>query len=276
MASSFVMNSKAKMFSKVLNKNSADHGKMNWRKKDRRSHLTNQIMKKLSLWMLIIPMLLLSCTTDEELTEINSFSKTAKLPRIDPENTEDKIFTVNEIDTLLSIFYDESNFDAASIVEVNQAIQSTGNTTVTLVSGNLNITNSPIDEIREVITNSKGETIELSVENSLMSLPAKTSLQGFIENVIQFNNGNYDTMISSIELYESTIESNSSFSAADKNLILNTSLIAKTSLFYERKRKDKDWETAVGNKDEDFVPTDDLTFKIVRMALLAGNINNNF
>jgi hypothetical protein len=33
MASSFVMNSKAKMFSKVLNKNSADHGKMNWRKK---------------------------------------------------------------------------------------------------------------------------------------------------------------------------------------------------------------------------------------------------
>jgi hypothetical protein len=33
MTSSFVLNSKAKKFSKVLNKNSADPGKMNWRKK---------------------------------------------------------------------------------------------------------------------------------------------------------------------------------------------------------------------------------------------------
>lgn len=228
-------------------------------------------MKKLSLWMFIFPLLLISCTTEEEFKEIDSFSKMSKSPRIDFEYTENKIFTVNEIDSILLIFYKESNFDAESIVSVNEAIQSTGNIPATLVSGNLNVTNSSINEIREVITKSKG-TFELSVENSLMSLAAKISLESFLENVMEFNNSDYDSMISSIELYESTIEANASYNTVDKNVILATSLIAKTSLFYERKRKDKDWDTSVGNKDE----VDDLTFKMVRMALLAGNINNNF
>ncbi|MDX6187837.1 hypothetical protein SGQ83_00605 [Flavobacterium sp. Fl-318] len=233
-------------------------------------------MKKLSLCsMFIFPLLLISCANPEEYKEIDSFSKMSKFNSLDLRRVEDKVLTVNEVDDLLSVFYDESNFDATSIVTVNQAIQSTGITQLTLVSGDLNITNSSIDEIREVISESKG-TFELSIENLSMSLPAKTSLQNFIENVMQFSNGNYNSMIISIEQYESTVQGNTSYSLVDKDMILTTSLIAKTSLFYERKRKDKDWEMSVGNKEDDFIPTDDLTFKIVRMSLLAGTIENNF
>ncbi len=228
--------------------------------------------------MLIFPILLISCTTEEEYKEIDAISKnskTSKFKTLGPKTTEDKILPVNEINSLLATFYDESNFDAQSIVTVNQAIQSTGTVTAILVSGDINVTNSSIDKIREVISQSKG-IFELSVEDSSMSLAAKNSLQNFIENVMLFSNGNYDSMINSIGLYESTIQANTTYTTADKDLILNTSLIAKTLLFYERKRKDKDWETSVGNKDDMFIVTDDLTFLMVRMALLAGNVQNNF
>ncbi len=230
-------------------------------------------MKKLSLWMLVFPILMLSCTSEEELKEIDSLSKTSSTSMTQRPNlgsTEDIISIENEIDNLLSVFYDESNFDDASIAAVNEAIQSTGNITVNLSSGSVNVTNSSINDVREVVSNSKGTVIDITIVNSLMSLPAKTSLENFIENVIQFNNGNYVSMINSIELYESAVAANNTYSSQDKVLMRNTTLIAKTSLFYEARRKDKDWETSVGNKDEDFIPTDELTFKIVRMALLAG------
>lgn len=259
------------------NKSSADPGKMNWRKKSRRSHLTNLIMKKLSLWTLLtITILSISCTND---FTIDSESKqtdslrpsSSKLDRSN-ENVVDQNSLYPQIDTLLAQFYDQSNFDSASIISINQAIHPNTNTTVILVTGNLDLTNSSIDQIRTVANQSQ---FDLSVENSSMTLAAKASLSTFIENVMLFNDGDYESILKYIELYQSIITADDSFTSEDKNVILRISSIGSSSLFYERKRRDKDWETAVANRNDDFIPTDEITFKTVRMALLAGIIQNN-
>mgnify|MGYP000944330502 FL=1 len=175
---------------------------------------------------------------------------------------------------LLSQFYDQSNFDAESILSINQAIHSTGNTTVSLATGNLNLTNSSIDVIRNVVNQSQG-LFELNVDNPSMTVAGKSSLSNFIENIMQFNNGDYESMLQSIALYQSNINNDNSYTSEDKCVILAISSIAGSSLFYEKKRGDKDWDTAVGNKVDDFIPTDQVTFKTVRMALLSGIIQNN-
>ncbi|UPZ16236.1 hypothetical protein [Flavobacterium humidisoli] len=229
-------------------------------------------MKNLSLWVLIITILSISCTNDftadSELKEINSFEgSNSKLSKSNVSSFAKNSLNL-EIDQLLSQFYDQSNFDAESIIFINQAIHPNGNTTVTLVTSNLNLTNSSIDEIRNAVGQSQG-LFELNVENPSMTLAGKASLSDFIESTMQFNNVDYESMLDSIALYQSNISTDNSYSSEDKCVILAISSIAASSIFYEKKREDKDWETAVGNK------VDQVTFKTVRMALLSGIIQNN-
>ena len=235
-------------------------------------------MKNLSIWVLIITVLSISCTNDftadSELKEINSLeSSSSKLSKSNVSSFAKNSLTL-QIDQLLSQFYDQSNFDFESIILINQAIHPNGSTTVSLVTGNLNLTNSSITEIRNAVSQSQG-LFELNVENPSMTSAGKASLSDFIESTMQFNNGDYESMLESIALYQSNITSDNSYSSEDKCVILTISSIASSSLFYEKKRGDKDWETAVGNKVDDFIPTDQVTFKTVRMALLSGIIQNN-
>lgn len=234
-------------------------------------------MKKLSLWTLLtVAYLSISCTNDfmpeSESKRIDLLKPSSSKPNLlNPSTAEPDSLNI-QIDTLLAQFYDQSNFDSASIISINQAIHPDGNTTVVLVTGNINLSNSSIDQIRNVVNQSQ---LELSVQNSSMTLTAKNSLSTFIENIMQFNDGDYQSILKYIELYQSIVNANNYFTSEDKSVILRISSIASSSLFYERKRRDKDWETAVANKDEDFLPTDDITFKAVRMALLVGTIQSN-
>lgn len=233
-------------------------------------------MKNLSLWVLTISVLSISCTndftTDSELEQINSLQATSSKP--------DKVIAARldassanlQIDNLLEQFYDQSNFDSASILAVNQTIHPSGSTTVLLLTANLNLTNSSIGEIRNVVSQSQG-ILELNVENSSMTLAAKASLSNFIENIMQFNDDDYESILQWVALYESAVSVDDSYTTEDKNIILTITSIADSSLFYEKTRKDKDWDTAVGNRD--FIPTDEITFQTVRMALLAGIIQDN-
>jgi hypothetical protein len=235
-------------------------------------------MKNLSLWVLIITILSISCTNDftadSELKEINSLEgSNSKLSKSNVSSFAKNSLTL-QIDQLLSQFYDQSNFDSESIILINQAIHPNGSTTVSLVTGNLNLTNSSITEIRNAVSQSQG-LFELNVDNPSMTSAGKASLSNFIESTMQFNNGDYESMLQSIALYQSNISTDNSYTAEDKCVILAISSIASSSLFYEKKRGDKDWETAVGNKVADFIPTDQVTFKTVRMALLSGIIQNN-
>ena len=139
-----------------------------------------------------------------ELKEINSLeSSSSKLSKSNVSSFAKNSLTL-QIDQLLSQFYDQSNFDAESILSINQAIHSTGNTTVSLATGNLNLTNSSIDVIRNVVNQSQG-LFELNVDNPSMTVAGKSSLSNFIENIMQFNNGDYESMLQSIALYQSNI-----------------------------------------------------------------------
>jgi hypothetical protein len=236
-------------------------------------------MKNLSLWMLTITILSISCTNDfttqSELGKINSLKvSSSKLGKSEVFNLDNNSLTL-QIDQLLSQFYDQSNFDAESIILINQAIHPNGNTTVSLATGNLlNLTNSSIAQIRNVVTQSQN-LFELNVDNPSMTSAGKASLSNFIKNMMQFNNDDYQSVLQSITDYQSTVSSDNSYSADDKCVILAISSIAASSLFYEKTRKDKDWETSVGNREDNFIPTDQITFKTVRMALLSGIIQNN-
>ncbi|MEO8239900.1 MAG: hypothetical protein ABI576_17480 [Flavobacterium sp.] len=235
-------------------------------------------MKNLSLWVLTITILSISCTNDftadSELKEINSVEgPTSKLSKSNVSSFAKNSLTL-QIDQLLSQFYDQSTFDSESILSINQAIHPIGNTTVSLVAGNLNLTNSSIDAIRNAVNQSQG-LFELNVDNPSMTAAGKASLSNFIENIMEFNNGDYQSMLQSIALYQSNISTDTSYTSEDKCVILAISSIAGSSLFYEKKRGDKDWDTAIGNRDDNFIPTDEITFKTVRMALLSGIIQNN-
>ncbi|MGH2666889.1 hypothetical protein [Flavobacterium sp.] len=232
-------------------------------------------MKNLLLWTSIITILSIACTNDSateiEFEKINyqkaSTSKADKsnVPIVDQNSL--KI----AINTLIDQFYDQSNFSAISLYSINQVIHPTANPTIILYAGNLNLSKSSIASIRS-IANQSPSTLNLNVENSAMSSTAKSSLSIFVKHMMQFSNGDYDGILASIESYECEISSSPYYTEEDKAIMLTITSIANSSLFCERKRKDKDWETAVGNKPEDFIPTDEATFRTVRLALLSGII----
>jgi hypothetical protein len=241
-------------------------------------------MKNISLGLVILPLLIVSCTTDsiENTDSIDNkvidkkSEKYARLVQIlTPENPENVYDLAGKLHNDILDIYLAGNYQHNAIVEISQEVEAIAAVNNDLMLLNLE-TNLPIDlnEIQEIINNPQAQLDE-AIANSSMTDKAKGSLSNFMTSLLSWENDEYAEIHQSIILYESSVMTNPQFSSEDKRIILTTSSIARYSLYYARERTDKDWEASVGNRAGAFSGAINNSYTAVSRSLVTGIMIHN-
>lgn len=209
-------------------------------------------MKNLSLPMAVLAALLTSCTNDNmDQTDVLKNSSTEKQTSktgqiLNPENPANIYDIAGKIHNDIIDVYLSCNYSHSAPSLVAQRVDSIA----ALNSDFLNLSsNLPIDfsEIQAIIDSPQTQ-LEQEISDAPITTNAKNCLSDFMDSISVWESDEYDTIHQSIISYEYAVINNPQFSTEDKRIILTSSSIARHSLYYARKRKDKDWETSVGNR----------------------------
>jgi len=100
------------------------------------------------------------------------------------------------------------------------------------------------------------------------------SLSGFITSLFLLVEEEYEDIHDFVVSYELSVINNSEFNDEDKRIILTTSSLSRYSFYYEKKRKDKDWETSVGNIMAGLSGALENSLTAVNSALVTGIYHN--
>ncbi len=211
-------------------------------------------MKNL-LSLVIIASLLISCNTEDIENTENLENSTAKdesykaekmLTGFQPENTANPYDVAGKIHNDILDAYLTGYHTCSTIAQVSQKVDSISALNNDLLSLE---TSSPIiyGEIQEIIDNPQIE-LEQAIASSPMTSTAKDCLTGFMASMLLWEVNEYSVIHQSIISFEASVMSNSQFSNEEKRIILTTSSITRYAIYYTRERKDKDWETSVGNR----------------------------
>jgi hypothetical protein len=212
-------------------------------------------MKNLLLLLVVLASLLVSCTSesidntkilDDGLIE-NKSKKTAKLlQNLSPENPANEYDIAGKIHNDILDVYLSGNYSYNTIAQISQKVDSIS----ALNSDILNMATSlpcNFQEIQETVDDPQIK-LEQAIANSSMTNAAKISLSNFMDSILLWETNEYAIIHQSIISFEASVISNTEFSNEDKRIILTTSSIARYSSYYAKERKDKDWETSVGNR----------------------------
>lgn len=197
-------------------------------------------MKNLSLWSLIVPLLIVSCTADtiDSPNSIDSKStgKSEESSRLvhnlTPENPANLYDLAGKLNNDILDVYLAGNDHYGAITRISQQFE--------------------------------------DITSASMTNEAERSLSRFMSAVPLWENAEYEKIHQAIISYESTVMTHPQFNSADKRIILTTSSIARYSLFYFKERKDKDWESSVGNRVGGDSEALDRSTTTVKMALISG------
>ncbi|RKR05169.1 hypothetical protein C8C83_4502 [Flavobacterium sp. 90] len=202
-------------------------------------------MKKLSLCSVFF-CVLVSCSTESEIelsdnsAKITSTSKKSSIlsgNQLNPFDAEGKKYD----EALLT--YLQNNEDPNTIEELAIQIQFISEEYATS-NNNLNITP---EEVSLIMNDPTNKLLEI-MENSSLSTQAKAEVVVFFENLIDLQEEEYEQIYNYIISYETQVLANTELSSQEKENILIISSISTYALERESKRKDKDWETSVGNR----------------------------
>ncbi|KFF16574.1 hypothetical protein [Flavobacterium hydatis] len=228
-------------------------------------------MKKTLLFILVFPLLIISCTTEENVSE-ELKNKTAKMLKIkkillQPANTANP--------------YDDIGKQHNDVLEIYLATYPPTDSTGTIMSQVQLITlsntfsikqdcNSPyaLEAISAILANPQNY-VTSTIENSTLTTPAKTSLSDFINSWPTLQTQDFESIYQFIITFESGILTNSLLTSEDKRIILTASTIARYS-FYYKECKDRDWDTTVGNSVGGIVGALNDSLSPVTMALVTG------
>lgn len=211
-------------------------------------------MKNL-LSLVIITSLLASCTSENIESTENLENSTAKdesykagkmLTGLNPENTANPYDIAGKIHNAILDAYLTGYNTCSTIAQVSQKVDSIS----ALNNDLLNLEpSSPIinGEIQEIIDNPQ-TALEQAIANSPMTSTAKNCLSSFMASMLLWEANDYSVIHQSIVSFEASVLSNSQFSQEEKRIILTTSSITRYATYYTKERKDKDWETSVGNR----------------------------
>lgn len=211
-------------------------------------------MKNL-LSLVIIISLLASCTSENIESTKNIDNSTAKeksiktgkmLTGLQPENTANPYDIAGKIHNDILDAYLTGYHTCSTIAEVSQKVDSISALNNDLLSLE---TSSPVinGEIQEIIDNAQ-TALEQAIASSPMTSTAKDCLSGFMASMLLWEANEYSIIHQSIISFEAAVLSNVQFSQEEKRIILTTSSITRYAIYYTRERKDKDWETSVGNR----------------------------
>lgn len=236
-------------------------------------------MKNISLPLVILPLLIFSCTTDsvdnvETIERTASFTKLEKSTRLVenlvPENPANIYDFAGKLHNDILDIYLAGNYQYTTITQISQQIEaiSAANTELMLLDTGTNP--SPNLDIIQEIVNNPEDKLNQTIVNSTMTSTAKNSLSGFMSNVLLWENQSYLEIYKSIISYESSVIANAAFSNEDKRIILTTSSIIRYSFYYVLVRKDKDWDTSGGHRAGGLSGAMDNSSTAIRRSLVTG------
>lgn len=234
-------------------------------------------MKNILLILVSILSLLISCTNEN--TDYNNLSEsslskpksknTAKmLQTTSPENPDNAFDIAGKIHNDILDTYLTGNYNCTTIIQISQKVDSIS----ALNNDFLNLeTTLPMNfgEIQETIDYPQIK-LEQAIANSGMTNAAKICLSNFMASIVLWETNEYDAIHLSIISFENSVLSNPQLTAEDKRIILTTSSITRYSIYYAKKRKDKDWETSVGNSVGALQGAIDNSSTAVNRSILTG------
>lgn len=236
-------------------------------------------MKNISLSLVILTLLIISCTNDtvdntESIAHKISMKKleksTSLMENLPPENPENTYDFAGQIHNNILDVYLSGNYQHTTIAQISQQIEVIAAANNDLMLLNMQ-TNLPInlDIIQEIVNNPLFE-LDQTITNSTMTSAAKDSLSSFMNNVLLWENHPYEEIYQNIIYYESSVIANSGFSNEDKRIILTTSSIIRYSIYYNLVRKDKDWPPSKGHRVGGLSGAMDNSSTAIRRSLVTG------
>lgn len=214
-------------------------------------------MKNISFSLVILPLLIVSCTTDTIDNSDSAYNKVSSkksqnsarlVQNQTPENPANIYDFAGKLHNDILDVYLAGNYQHTTIAQISQQIEiiaAANNDLMLLDTG----TNLPIDLniIQEIINNPQAK-LDQAIVNSVMTSAAKNSLSNFMNNVLLLENHSYEEIYESITSYEATVITNPIFNDEDKRIILTTSSIVRYSIYYDKVAKDKDWDISIGHR----------------------------
>jgi hypothetical protein len=241
-------------------------------------------MKNTSLWLVILPLLIVSCTSDsfndtERIENKVGNEKSGKLNRtmrnLSPENSANAFDIAGKLHNDILEIYLAGNYHYATIAEVNQQIENIVAANTNLSAFNLDGNSAvDLDQINEIITNPQSK-LEDVIANSSMTSIAKLSFFNFMNTVTTLEREEYESIYQTIVSYESSVMIDPQFTSEDKRIILTTSSVVRYSLYFAKDRKDKDWDSSVGNRAGGISGALENSSTAVTRSLVTGILINN-
>src|SRR5690606_9318290 len=108
------------------------------------------------------------------------------------------------------------------------------------------------------------------MDSSDLTNNAKIQFTDFIDDLLLISDEEYEDIYEFIVLYEASVFSDVGYTHNDKRIILTVTAIIRYSFYYGKGRKDKDWETSVGNIVAGTKGALEDSISAIRMALVAG------
>lgn len=211
-------------------------------------------MKNLLLFAVVLASLLISCTNDSHFDEtgilnnnIISYKKTNKLNQTPgPENPANAFDYTGKIHNEILDVYLSGNYSANTATEIAQKVDSIATLNSEFLSLEANI---PINfsEIQSIIDAPQSQ-LQQEIAACPMTNNAKNCLSNFMDSLQLWEIDEYAVIHQSVISWENSVINNPQFSSEEKRIILTSSSIARHSMYYAKERKDKDWETSVGNR----------------------------
>lgn len=209
-------------------------------------------MKNISLGLVILPLLIISCTTDAIDSKISGKKSEKGAPLIQslsPENAENVYDYAGKLHNDLLEDYLAGNYQYSTNAQISEQLEAivAMNSDVALLNLETSVAVN-LEEIQVIVNNPEAK-LDDAIANSSMTAAAKISLSSFMNAALLWKNEEYGAIYQSIISYESAVISNTEFSVEDKRIILTTSSIVRYSVYYDKKPPyDEDWETSVGNR----------------------------
>ncbi|MBS7230972.1 hypothetical protein KHA90_08045 [Flavobacterium psychroterrae] len=190
-----------------------------------------------------------ACSTDENLNESQSYTNDQSQSNTIQVKAGNNL---NPFDRAGIEFYDKLNsyYNSIGYPASNEDFEAQMLFLAQKPTGDRSLNKSVItitpEMIVAILADPEVKLVEL-IEASSLSVEVKNSLYGFVFDLVNRQQTDYEDVYSFIISYEAAVIADSSLQTDEKDTILKVSAISRYSLYAEA-RKDRDWETAVTNK----------------------------
>jgi len=214
-----------------------------------------------------------SGTTEQPKPENSALASRQGVEEITPANAANLYDFAGEAQNELLDLYLDGNYSYSSIEEVSEQVALLAAQHYALGGQDTPPTISQ-EQVASIVTNPSAALGAVATSPALSSTAA-AAFSDFMVTLNAAQGATYEELYSLIISYEATVINNPAYSSTDKEVILTSTSIARYTIYYRKKRKDRDWDTSVGNIVAGASGAEENTISAVAMAVVTGiSINN--